>query len=148
MLEYWLKTNLLCFVDVFFQQTVGILHCCEDPHFISDTVFSFFFRTVSRGSPFSFGNCLGGYPFFSDTITGFTLSFGHCCGGVKQIWIRKKSEDKLEYIQSRSLSACNNVIQTWYLYPLHNYSPVIVIQCCLSGHLFLSAEFSIVLRCA
>ena len=44
------------------------------------------------------------------------------------VWNRygfgKKSEDKLEYIQSRSLSACNNVFQTWYLYPLHNYSPL------------------------
>jgi hypothetical protein len=29
--------------------------------------------------------------------------------GVNQMWILKNSQDLLEYIQSRSLSSCNNI---------------------------------------
>jgi hypothetical protein len=42
-------------------------------------------------------------------------------GGVNQMWILKNSEDLLEYIQSRSLSSCNN-IKTFDFSTLYDYS--------------------------
>jgi hypothetical protein len=50
-------------------------------------------------------------------------------GGVNQMWILKNSKDLLEYMQSRSLSSCNN-IKTFDFSTLYTTIPNFIIVVC------------------